>query len=184
LGFLFKSEGCLTPTAPDRLRRGYAAALCRVSCYDELVALQESAAGEPNRWAAHTEASVIAATWHAVGLYDWYHKGELNDNGQIETTNLPISVYLGITYILLGAPIGICQWLILRKHFRYASWWIVASVAGYVFGLAGIITVLPIMTYVGGKVLASLVIGLLIGAVTGAVLVWLFRHPLQKLEFG
>lgn len=129
------------------------------------------------QWIWATLGGFLLAAAIAEGYRRVFH-------ADIETTKLSIPVYLGITYILLGAPIGICQWLILRKHFRYAAWWIAASVAGYVFGLAGIITVVPIMTYVGGKVLASLVIGLLIGAITGAVLVWLFEHPLQKLELG
>lgn len=34
-------EACRpTPAAPDRLRRGYAGAICQVSCYDDFVALQ------------------------------------------------------------------------------------------------------------------------------------------------
>ena len=36
----------LTPAPPDRFRRGYAAALCKVSCYDVVVVLPEPAAGE------------------------------------------------------------------------------------------------------------------------------------------
>jgi hypothetical protein len=43
------AKGGLTPAAPDRLRRGYAAAFFKVSCFDGVIALLESAAGEPYR---------------------------------------------------------------------------------------------------------------------------------------
>jgi hypothetical protein len=38
-----------TPAPPDRLRRGYAAALCQSSCFGEQVALPEAAGGHGSR---------------------------------------------------------------------------------------------------------------------------------------
>lgn len=49
---MYYREGCLTPPPPDRLRRGSARAIGKVSCYDEFGVLHGTAAGEPNRCAA------------------------------------------------------------------------------------------------------------------------------------
>jgi hypothetical protein len=43
----------------------------------------------------------------------------------------------------IGAAMGIMQWLVLRPQVRQASWWIVASIVGWIIGLVAIAVVPP-----------------------------------------
>jgi len=63
--------------------------------------------------------------------------------------------------ILLGAVVGFSQWLLLRKEFNWAGWWILISIIAWTTG----INVMPGM----------LTSGALPGALTGLTLVILFR---------
>jgi hypothetical protein len=62
---------------------------------------------------------------------------------------------------LLGAMLGIVQWLLLRQEFEWAGWWIVISILAWTTGL----TALP----------GFLTSGALPGALTGLTLVIFFR---------
>jgi hypothetical protein len=64
---------------------------------------------------------------------------------------------------ILGLAVGIAQWLILRRELRWAGWWIIFSVMGWVTGL----TLLP----------GALLTGTMAGALTGLALEILLRHP-------
>ncbi|MGE5263037.1 MAG: hypothetical protein ACM3S0_06620 [Acidobacteriota bacterium] len=44
---------------------------------------------------------------------------------------------LGLT-LLLGVPVGLCQWFLLRRRIHRAAWWILASILGW--GVAGLIS--------------------------------------------
>lgn len=74
-----------------------------------------------------------------------------------------------ITFGLIGAVLGGIQWLILRRYFAGAGWWIIASAAGFI-GFAVIGPLDDILTLV-------VLLGLIPGATTGAALVWLLRQP-------
>jgi len=69
---------------------------------------------------------------------------------------------------LIGAGIGVAQWLVLRWQFQRAWWWIVVSTLGWAVGLMGVF----------GAPLA----GAAAGAVTGVALEFLLRHPRSELE--
>jgi hypothetical protein len=82
-----------------------------------------------------------------------------------------------------GAVTGILQWLILRWQVSRAGWWVLASTVGWgcaAVAWAGIRlleydyeTLTPtLLLLVGG--------GVVLGAVTGAVLVWLLRQPVPE----
>ena len=62
---------------------------------------------------------------------------------------------------LIGAAVGVAQWLLLRKEFNWAGWWIIISTIAWTTG----INVIPGM----------LTSGALPGALTGLTLVILFR---------
>jgi len=62
---------------------------------------------------------------------------------------------------LIGAAVGVAQWLLLRKEFNWAGWWIIISTIAWTTG----INVMPGM----------LTTGALPGALTGLTLVILFR---------
>lgn len=46
--------------------------------------------------------------------------------------SLPLFMALGP---VLGALLGGCQWVVLRRHVRGAGWWVVANAAGWGIGL-------------------------------------------------
>ena len=82
-----------------------------------------------------------------------------------------------------GALAGFLQWLVLRRRLARAGWWIVASTVGWVIG--------PVIVLFGGvigELDAALIVllvtvlwgsgGLVGGAITGGVLVWLLRQRL------
>jgi hypothetical protein len=54
---------------------------------------------------------------------------------------LVLDVLQGFTYVgvwlagaLLGSSIGFLQWVVLRKHYGNALWWVLTSAAGWGFG--------------------------------------------------
>ena len=69
---------------------------------------------------------------------------------------------------VLGASVGIGQWLVLRRHVRRAIWWVPASTLGGAAG-AGL--------GLGFFVFWPLAVAAVYGAVTGTALVWLLRQP-------
>jgi hypothetical protein len=68
-----------------------------------------------------------------------------------------------LTGIVLGAAMGILQWLILQRHFYRAGWWIVVSALAWTAGLS-------LLT-------GPLLVGAVAGAVTGIALELLLRYP-------
>jgi hypothetical protein len=84
---------------------------------------------------------------------------------------------------LLGAVIGLAQWLTLRRYVRAASWWILAA---FVAGAAT--ASVPLMPDLGiglGRteplLRTQLMSALIVGAITGMALIWLLQ---QRQEGG
>jgi hypothetical protein len=67
---------------------------------------------------------------------------------------------------LIGAILGVLQWLLLRREFDWAGWWIPISILAWTTGL----TLLP----------GALTSGALPGALTGLTLVILFRYARKE----
>ena len=67
-----------------------------------------------------------------------------------------------------GSVLGLLQWLVMRQHVARAGWWVLASTVGWVAGgfLSG--------AFEPG-VAGWATIGIVYGAISGAVLVWLLR---------
>lgn len=63
--------------------------------------------------------------------------------------------------MLIGGLMGFFQWLLLRRQFEQAIWWIPASIIGWTVGDAS---------------------ALAVGAVTGAALLILLQHPIQRSD--
>lgn len=80
--------------------------------------------------------------------------------------------------ILGGLLTGILQWRLLRPHYRHAAWWVLACVAGW--ELAFLTGDLPYFLGFGENALfvvaAMLLPGVMLGVVTGGVLVWLLER--------
>jgi hypothetical protein len=80
------------------------------------------------------------------------------------TTIAVVPLEIGIlTEPLLGAAVGMLQWLVLRRQLRQAGWWIVVSTLGWTVALAGLT--------------GQLLVGAVVGAVTGIALELLLRYP-------
>ena len=96
-----------------------------------------------------------------------------------------------VSLAVLGASIGIAQWLVLRRQVSRAGWWILVSVVGLAVGLAATIVVFGVGDGNGGGAVTGvledaifgMVIGAVVGALTGGVMVWLLRQPAAK-ELG
>ncbi len=75
---------------------------------------------------------------------------------------------------LVGIAIGTCQWSILRRHYRRAGWWVVATAAGFQWFMWMIVN--PSHSP-GELIIRGTIIGALAAAVPGATLVWLVGQP-------
>ena len=94
----------------------------------------------------------------------------------------------GAAFGLVGGVVtGVLQWLVLRRRLARAGWWIAASTVGWAIG--------PVIVLFGGVIGgmdAALIVllvavlwgigGLVGGAITGVVLVWLLRQRLGEAD--
>ncbi len=111
--------------------------------------------------------------------------------GYPDDLGLPLGVLVWtLAFVLGGALTGLLQQRILRHQVRRSGWWVPASAAGWglgVIGLAIFIFVLPVMRkgpfvwLLIRNLIAPTVLGAgLLGIVTGGVLIWLLRQPIQQ----
>jgi hypothetical protein len=80
-----------------------------------------------------------------------------------------------VIFGLLGASMGTLQWLVLRRHFSQAGWWVAASaVGGTLVGSGG--------AFYGSKVQVNLVIVYgLVGIILGALQWLVLRRQISRL---
>lgn len=81
---------------------------------------------------------------------------------------------------MAGIGEGILQWLVLRRKVARAGWWVLASILGLTVGM-GIggpiaITLGQAGSAIEASIVAGVLFGLGVGAIPGAVLVWLLRQ--------
>ena len=107
-----------------------------------------------SRWALAGILSVATVSIMALGL---------------AVISTDVATTVGV--VIMGAVLGVLQWLVLRGQVVRAGWWILASAAGWIVGgaLSGAV---PSDNPVGWTL-----IGIVYGAITGFVLVWLLHHP-------
>jgi hypothetical protein len=65
----------------------------------------------------------------------------------------------------IGFTVGISQWVIMRRWFYQAGWWIIISTLAWAIGLTGI--------------MGETFVGTVVGAITGISLELMFRIPLR-----
>jgi hypothetical protein len=87
---------------------------------------------------------------------------------------------------LLGAVEGFAHWVVLRRHFRAAGWWILAMICAEALAAAAalIIGTGAALDRLVALIITRLTSGFLVGAITGAVLVWLVRERPRMLSDG
>jgi hypothetical protein len=100
---------------------------------------------------------VPQAGWWALASAVGWPVGQM-----LVVTTFPTKVGV-IAGAFLGAILGISQWIVLRRWFHQAGWWIVMSTLGWALGLAGM--------------LGPSLVGAVVGATTGFALELLLRHP-------
>ena len=83
---------------------------------------------------------------------------------------------------LATASIGLMQWLFLRQQVLRAGWWVLASAAGWVIGVAVGEGVAGAMAGSTQSAVAVALGGTIIGTVTGIPLVLLLPHPSNKAQ--
>ncbi len=121
--------------------------------------------------------------WIVASVVGWAVAGSLLLSGSVENevALLAEARYVAGAWVVGGVVTGASQWLVLRRQFALASWWIVANTAGWAVG-AAVVVVGGVVGGVDGPVLLPLAaIGWVVGAVsgggvTGVVLVWLLRQ--------
>jgi hypothetical protein len=88
---------------------------------------------------------------------------------------------LGVVFGVVG---GILPWLVLRRQFARAGWWVPAHLLGSLVGGALGIIAFHAMGLIGfyqfSWAAAGAMFGAGFGAVTGLTLVWLLRQPISE----
>lgn len=93
----------------------------------------------------------------------------------LETMSDPATAI--VIALVLGLPMGLVQWLLLRRHDLAAGEWPVISLAAY--SLASIL--ITSGNEFGSFLITIAVIGLLVGAVTGLGMMWVLRRQTEPV---
>ena len=73
-----------------------------------------------------------------------------------------------ISGVVFGLTMGLAQWIVLRRRVKLASVWILLSIPGWTLGLVG--------------VLGSILVGAVVGAITGFAFDFLLRFPRDDVK--
>ena len=98
-----------------------------------------------------------------------------------------ITVFAGpFALLLVGLGMGLLQWLILRSILNRTGWWAPVSVGAWVLGfivgdLAGRLLVSALVPAIA-QMIGYTVVGIVGGAVTGALLLWMLRENRALLD--
>ncbi len=87
-----------------------------------------------------------------------------------------------LDFVVYGVPVGVTQWLVLRRQVSRAGWWILATIAGFVGGQSLRLVLDDVVSdsVAVGELLGMAVALAVFGAITGGALVWLLRHPAPR----
>ena len=90
--------------------------------------------------------------------------------------------------ILAGLILSFPQWRVLRHYLAHAGWWLMASALAWALGMP-LVFVAAGVGWQGGELLSTLMVigglaaaGAVVGAVSGAYLVWLSDRLPRRLE--
>src|SRR3990172_9216593 len=98
----------------------------------------------------------------------------------VRAGSLNAAVVWAVFGLVIGASLGITQWVVLRQQVSRAYVWVLISIAGFAVGLsAGEAVGFAVGGAVGWPV-GGTIHGIVVGAITGAALVWLLRQPVPE----
>ncbi len=86
--------------------------------------------------------------------------------------------YNFVTGMVVGAGLGVAQWLVLRRQTQGAGWWVFASAVGGAVNWAVSVAITQ-MDGISGTALPYIAGWAANGAVTGIVLVWLLSNSTE-----
>ena len=103
---------------------------------------------------------------------------------------LPDPIAIPTVQAIGGIVLGIMQWLLLRREFSRAGWWVLASIAGWLIGLSLGLAIADAIGLMGlawtptvgitQHGVVGVVTGIVSGLMTGGALVWLLRDVQTK----
>jgi len=111
-------------------------------------------------------ASAVGGTLVGIGVVSYGNKVQGN---------------LVIFYSLVGIILGTLQWLVLRRRISQSGWWMVVSLLGWALAVP-IVQSLDRLELMGGLsetiglILGFGLMGMVVGIVTGGLLVWLLSQ--------
>ncbi len=73
--------------------------------------------------------------------------------------------------VLLGGLVGLLQWLVLRRQYSHAGWWMPVNIIVWMLGVISIFAI-PVGSLRTASVIAA-------STITSVVLLWLLRHPVS-----
>ena len=141
----------------------------------------------PNRWIIVTIVGAMVG-W-MVGVKASVFLALVTGLG---TRGLSLSIFFEGVLLLgawVGLMLGFAQWFVLQANLPGAGWWIPANIVAWALGLAVAFLGIGMAKQAGwdaialaGTGFAGILSGAVVGAITGAVLVWLMRSHLRGTE--
>jgi len=114
-----------------------------------------------------------AGWWVLASAAAGYGTLRFLDAGPLESLSFGALLSFTGVVALGGAVTGTLQWLVLRGQVSRAGWWVLASTVGWALS----VTVAKQFPPDGQDLV---VIGAILGALTGGALVWLLRQPAKE----
>jgi hypothetical protein len=81
--------------------------------------------------------------------------------------------------LVIGASLGIAQWLVLRRRVSQAYLYLAASIVGFALALSTGEAVGFAVGGAAGWLVGGIMFGIVAGTITGAALLWLLRQPIS-----
>ena len=101
--------------------------------------------------------------------------------GDLESLSFGLPLRFTGIVALGGAVAGILQWLVLRGKVSRAGWWVLASTVGWGLSIA-VLRALEWGVTDDCELVPQVVSGVVLGAITGAALVWLLLQPIPEAQ--
>jgi hypothetical protein len=97
--------------------------------------------------------------------------GDLPEQIGSQTVNISIVLLSGA---IMGAILGVAQWIVFARHLKGAHWWILATAVGGAINKA--VQTTPLATGASGIVLTRATGWFIFAIITGIMLIWLLRR--------